>query len=72
MKVIIGDSQDKIQFTLNEIKEIIDGRVSKAKMSNPENNPLIDSYNNGVDILAKYIKEYIGSEFDKVIDELRK
>ena len=43
-----------------------------ARFPDPENNPLIDSYNNGVDILAKYIKEYIGSEFDKVIDELRK
>lgn len=68
----------KIELTLAELSEIVSEREKHAKMNedhlmpNGKENPLVHSYNDGVDMMARYIMDYFGNEFDKAHDELYK
>jgi len=62
MKVNV--SEQSFSLTLAEVVEIVNGRLDHVHMENPKNNPLVTSYNDGADMMAKYIKDYFMNEFD--------
>ena len=68
----------KIELTLAELSGIVSERKKHARMNedhlmpNGKENPLVRAYNDGVDMMAKYIVDFFGNEFDKAQDELYK
>ena len=59
----------KITVTLEEMVEIIRGREMAAKMgttmSNGKENSLSVSYNDGVEMMAKYMRDWFLNKFDE-------
>lgn len=68
MKVNLNDGT--ITMTLAEIGEIVGVRKKAAHMETimadgKSENYLNVCYNNGVDMMAKYVLDFFGNEFDK-------
>ena len=59
----------KVTVTLEEMVDIINGREKAATMdtimSNGKENPLCVQYNNGVNMMAKYMRDWFGNKFDE-------
>lgn len=59
----------KVTVTLEEMVDIINGREKAAKMDtimpSGKENPLSVSYNDGVKVMAKYMRDWFGNEFDQ-------
>ena len=67
----------KVTVTLEEMVDIINGREKAAKMDtimpSGKENPLSVSYNDGVKVMAKYIRDWFGNRFDEEqIDQYKK
>lgn len=76
MKVVLvgneNQKEDKFELTMQELIDIVNGRLDHVHMDNPKDNPLVTSYNDGADMMAKYIKDYFANEYDKSVCEARK
>lgn len=59
----------KVTVTLEEMVDIINGREKAATMDtimpSGKENPLSVSYNDGVKVMAKYMRDWFGNEFDQ-------
>ena len=57
-----------VTVTLEEMVDIINGRENAAKMGtimpNGKENPLCVEYNEGVKMMAKYMRDYFKNAFD--------
>ena len=51
--------------TMDEFITIVNGRLEHAHIGDSKDNPLVDSFNNGADIMADYIKDYFAYELAK-------
>lgn len=56
-------------LTLEEVVEIVNKRLGFVWMENYKENPLVASYNDGADMMAKYMKDYFMNEYDKAFHE---
>ena len=67
MRVYLSDSS--FSLTLQELADIVDGREMAAKMEtkmyNGKENPLCVEYNNGVAMMAKYMKDWFLNKLDE-------
>ena len=68
MKVTLDDM--KIEMTLQELVDIINDRrrasyIDPTTNDGKEQNCLVIAFNEGVDLMAKYIGDYFQNEFDK-------
>jgi hypothetical protein len=61
----------KIEMSLEKMIEIINGRekaaLMKTIMSNGKENPLCVEYNEGVKMMAKYMRDWFGNVFDDAL-----
>ena len=56
---------------LNEMIEIINGREKAARMNIDDgSNDLCSAYNEGVAMMAKYMRDYFKREYDKAHETL--
>ena len=66
MRIDLNGNQ--IETDLEEMIEIINGREKAAmmgtKMADGKENPLCVQYNEGVKMMAKYMRDWFGNAFD--------
>ena len=59
----------KVTVTLGKMVDIINGREKAAMMDtimpSGKENPLSVSYNDGVKVMAKYMRDWFGNRFDE-------
>ena len=75
IKIETNQAESTVELSFQELVDIIKGRQKHAHidpiMSDGSENYLSVCHNDGVDLMARYLLDWFGNEYDKKAEEIK-